>query len=94
MEYRQGYPQLAAFSIASSNFTVLKRFDYLHMRSLLEKQDQLIELEERLHQCDDDETAQLNLSSRRQDSNQGRRALMEQIRRALGHYGTIEEPPR
>lgn len=64
------------------------------MRVLLEKQDQLNELEERLNQCDDDETTQLNLSSRRQDSNQGRRALMEQIRRDLGHYGTLAEPPR
>ncbi|TVY87796.1 hypothetical protein LAWI1_G005850 [Lachnellula willkommii] len=55
-------------------------------RVLLEKQDHLVELENKLHQCDDAETVRLNLASRRQDSNQERRQILQQIETALGSY--------
>ena len=57
------------------------------MRVLLEMQDRLVELETRLNQCDDTETVQLNLSSRRQDRNHERRAILLQIETTLGSYG-------
>lgn len=69
---------------------MFKRFDYLHMRNLLEQQDQLSELESRLNECDDNESIQLFLSSRRQDRNQERRALMEEIRQRLATYGECQ----
>lgn len=86
-DYRQGYPRLAAFLNLDRDFSVLKRFDYLHMRSLLDLQDQLSELEERLNQCDDVDRIQLGLSSRRQDSNTHRREMLELIRAKLEIYG-------
>ncbi|CAG8978972.1 hypothetical protein HYALB_00012255 [Hymenoscyphus albidus] len=75
-DYKQGYPRLAAFQSQNRNFRILKRFDYLHMRSLIEQQDRLSELENQLNDCDDAETTQLGLSSCRQDTNHQRRDLL------------------
>lgn len=85
-DYQQGYPRLAAFLTLDQSFTVLKRFDYLHMRSLLEQQDELVELQERLLQCDSSERVQLGLSSRRQDRNADRRELLGQVTAKLRLY--------
>jgi hypothetical protein len=85
-DYKQGYPRLAAFLALDQNFTVLKRFDYLHMRSLLEQQDELAELQERLDRCDNSELVQLGLSSRRQDRNADRRELLRQVTAKLKAY--------
>ena len=87
-QYRLGYPRLAAFLTLDKDFSVLKRFDYLHMRSLLELQDQLSELETRLNHYDDLERIQLGLSSRRQDPNTDRRDLLHIIQTKLETYGT------
>ncbi len=86
-DYRQGYPRLAAFLNLDRRFSVLKRFDYLHMRSLLDLQDQLSELEDRLNRCDDGDRIQLGLSSRRQDANTQRSELLQLIRAKLELYG-------
>ncbi len=86
--YRQGYPRLAAFLNLDPDFTVLKRFDNLHIRVLLEQQDRLYELQQQLEDCDDRETIQMNLSSRRQDSNRARREILAQIKTELKNYGT------
>jgi hypothetical protein len=58
------------------------------MRCLLEQQDRLLELEKQLNENDDAENVQLNLSSRRQDHNQSRRALIGEIRAELQDYGS------
>ncbi len=85
-DYRQGYPQLAAFLSLDRNFSMLKRFDYLHMRCLLDSQDQLSELESKINHCDDVELTQFNLASRRQDVNAERRQLLESIRAKMDTY--------
>ena len=85
-DYPQGYPRLAAFLALDRDFTVFKRFDYLHMRSLLEQQDELAELQERLDRCDDAEPIPLGLSSRRQDGNPERRELLRQVTAKLQEY--------
>ena len=85
-DYPQGYPRLAAFLALDRDFTVFKRFDYLHMRSLLEQQDELAELQELLHRCDDVEPIPLGLSSRRQDENPERRGLLRQVTAKLQVY--------
>lgn len=85
--YKHGYPRLAAFVNLDKNFAVLKRFDYLHSRVLLEHQALLNELEERLNECDDADTVQMHLSSCRQDTNQTRRQLLTEIQSALESYG-------
>ncbi|KAL8858283.1 MAG: hypothetical protein Q9178_005146 [Gyalolechia marmorata] len=86
--YRQGYPRLAAFLTLDPDFTVFKRFDNLHVRVLLEQQDRLCELQQQLEDCDDTETIQMNLSSRRQDGNRARREILAQIKTELKDYGT------
>ena len=85
-DYPQGYPRLAAFLALDRDFTVFKRFDYLHMRSLLEQQDELAELQERLDRCDDAEPIPLGLSSRRQNQNLERRELLRQVTAKLQEY--------
>ena len=85
-DYPQGYPRLAAFLALDRDFTVFKRFDYLHMRSLLEQQDELAELQERLDRCDNAEPIRLGLSSRRQDGNPERRELLRQVTVKLQEY--------
>ncbi|KAI1744664.1 hypothetical protein F4680DRAFT_443938 [Xylaria scruposa] len=54
-DYCRGYPQLAAFLLLDDNFTIVRRFDYLHLRTILDQQDQLAELEESLNKYDDEE---------------------------------------
>ncbi|KAF2647153.1 hypothetical protein K491DRAFT_672411 [Lophiostoma macrostomum CBS 122681] len=85
-DHRQGYPRLAAFLALDSNFTLVKRFDNLHLRILLDHQDRLAELEEKLQACDDQEEIQLNLCSRRQDSNETRRTLLTAVEVELERY--------
>lgn len=86
-DYGQGYPRLAAFLSLDKRFTVLKRFDYLHMRNILHLQDQLVELDEELNRCDDGERIALNLGSRRQCSNEHRKALLDTLHSQLRKYG-------
>ena len=85
-DYPQGYPRLAAFLALDRDFAVFKRFDYLHIRSLLEQQDELAELQERLERCDGAEVVGLGLSSRRQDGNTERRRLLREITGKLQEY--------
>lgn len=85
--YREGYPRLAAFLNLDKDFSVLRRFDYLHMRCLLDQQDQLVELEDQLHRFDDEEQIELRLRSRRQDEHQERRDLLNLIRTKVESYG-------
>ena len=86
-DYPRGYPQFAAFMCIDTNFTVLKRFDYLHLRSLLYHTDILAETEERLRILDREETVPTHLSSRRQDMNLERQNLLESLDQKLKTYG-------
>ncbi|KAF4943879.1 hypothetical protein FGADI_13095 [Fusarium gaditjirri] len=85
-DHRQGYPRLASFLTLDRNFSILKRYDFLHMRSLLDLQDQLSELQDQLKTCDDFDRVQLGLCSRRQDGNDTRRNLLQRIRTTLEVY--------
>ena len=86
-EYRLGYARLAAFLNIDPSFTVIRRFDHLHLRLLLEKQAHLSELERQLMKCDDEETVQLYASSCKQDENVERRRLIEEIQVNIHNYG-------
>jgi hypothetical protein len=67
--------------------TLFRKFGYLRMRCLLEKQDELLQLEEELAQLDKDDRQAFNLSTRRQDKNPGRRHLLAKIGATLEAYG-------
>ena len=86
-EYQRGYSRLAAFMSLDANFSMVKRFDFLHMRHLLYLQDSLIYQQERLDTCDDADDIQLHHSSRRQDDNETRKALMQELEVLLNKYG-------
>lgn len=70
--------------------TLFRKFGYLRMRCLLEKQDELIQLEEELAQLDKDDRRAFNLSTRRQDKNPGRRPLLAKIGTVLEAYGNSD----
>lgn len=66
---------------------MIRRFDELHLRILLEQQAEIGELENKLNQYDDNETTQLYLSSYRADKNQKRRDLIAELKIKLQEYG-------
>ena len=84
-----GYPRLASFMCMDSEFTILKRFDYLHLRNLLYHSDILAKTEERLRWLDQQETVQTYLSSRRQDRNIERQNLLLNLDEQLKAYGNV-----
>ena len=47
-----GYPRQAAFADGDENFMIYRRFGYIHSRLLLNKQDELRELEDNLNDID------------------------------------------
>lgn len=47
-----GYPRQAAFADSDENFMIYRRFGYIHSRLLLNKQDELRELEDKLNDTD------------------------------------------
>lgn len=51
-ECPEGYPELAAFLDSDENFMLYRRFGFVQARVLLEKQDELRLLEERLDDLD------------------------------------------
>jgi hypothetical protein len=87
--YPRGYPQFAALINADPAFAVFRRFGTLRARSLLYKQDELVEMEARLNELDATERRQVYLSSRRRDSNDERKKLVQSIDKALIEYGMI-----
>lgn len=88
-----GYPRQAAFADSDDSFMIYRRFGYIHSRLLLNKQDELRELEANLHDMDlidaSSEEGALCLKSRQLDEERNdiqglgpRRALLGP-RRAL-----------
>jgi hypothetical protein len=67
--------------------TLFRKFGYLRVRCLLEKQDELGQLEEELGQLDKNDPRAFNLSTRRRDKNLERRLLLAKIGTALEAYG-------
>jgi len=55
-KFPSGYPNLAAFADSHESFMVYRRFGYFQARVLLEKQDELRELEEQLDDIDHDDS--------------------------------------
>ena len=59
-----GYPKLAAFLDSDENFMIYRRFGYLQSQLLLEKQDDLRQLEEQLDEMGNSDTTE-SLNTRR-----------------------------
>jgi hypothetical protein len=85
--YPRGYPRFAAFLDSTHEFSLFRKFGYLRARVLLQKQDQLAELEEKLSALDAEEEIPYYLCTRREDKNSARQALIREIELTLQEYG-------
>lgn len=94
-----GYPKLAAFIDSDDNFMIFRRFGFLYSRVLLNKQDEIRELESRLDEMDkkdyEDKSTRRCLKSRSRDekrtdnTGQTRKELLRTSEQKLLEYGNI-----
>ena len=89
----EGYPRLAAFLDSDEKFMLYRRFGFLQARLLLNKQDELRELEkdlDRLDKVDQGKDPSLLKSREKDDATSGRRKkLLSEIERKFTEYGHI-----
>lgn len=93
-DHPDGWPRMAAYLNLSDNALIYRKFGYLRNRVLLNKQAEIIELEERLHNLDlrDQDNDEWRLFSRSYDNSQPttpRRALLQQIEDKLREYDDL-----
>ena len=92
-----GYPKLAAYIDSDDNFMIFRRFGFLYSRVLLNKQDQIRELESRLDDIDkkdyQDKIKRKSLKSISRDekcissTGQTRQELLRTVEEKLREYG-------
>lgn len=91
-----GYPGYCSFIASENDFFMLRRFSSISVRIALSLQDQVVMLEEKLNKLDwkysRREEEDINNGSFRDDDD-GRNALLEELRRAILKYSkrTLEE---
>ena len=89
----RGYPELATFLDSDENFMVYRRFGYVQARLLLEKQEQLRLLEEKLdkldkqHTTDEEDAEALCTMDIDPEFKADRDDLMAKVERAFNEYG-------
>ncbi|KAI1776945.1 hypothetical protein F4818DRAFT_412368 [Hypoxylon cercidicola] len=88
-DYRAGYPQLSALLSSYDGFLVCRSFRRLRARLLLQKQDRLSVLEQKLDQVDQEEVSPLFLGKLRVDRNQARISLLSEIDKQLADYDSF-----
>lgn len=90
-ECPEGYPRLAALLDSDENFMLYRRFGFLQARILLNKQDQLRELEKQLDRedrVDMKKDPSLLKSREKDDSVNGRRQkILTEIEKLFKEYG-------
>lgn len=100
----KGFPIVASYLDSDDCFMIYRRFGFLHARLLLNKQDELRELEEELRDADErdkkgDARAQKCLQSRSKDNSRGlpegwersRQELLVIIEKKVMEYGRNEQ---
>lgn len=88
-EFNWGYPNPAIFQSSDEAFGLYRRFGYLQSRLLLEKQDALRVLENKLNRFDEDDMAESN--NRYSDIHPSpREQLLAKIEEAFNSYGKIK----
>jgi hypothetical protein len=83
-----GYPSLAAFQSSDEGFSIYRRYSYLQSRLLLEKQDQLRELEDRLDAHDEQDASRYTRKGLDPDKASARHSLLKEIETVLMSYCT------
>ena len=71
---------------SAREFATFRYFGRLHARILLQKQDEIIELEQRLDEIDASEPMAHHLHSRRHDQNTARQGVLREAERKLDEY--------
>ncbi|KAM0717842.1 hypothetical protein Q7P37_006174 [Cladosporium fusiforme] len=87
-EFRWGYPRLAIFQSSDEVFGLYRRFGYLQSRLLLEKQDALRVLEDRLNEFDLKDKAKSNTRKSNVQPSL-REELLKEIEQAFNSYATL-----
>jgi hypothetical protein len=98
-----GFPLVATYLDSDDSFMIYRRFGVLHARLLLNKQDELRELEGDLQDLDEqdgkDEDTDIYLMSRTKDNKrslvegrQSRKQLLEIIEKKTLEYGMLNCP--
>lgn len=86
--FPSGYPRLASFADSHDNFMLYRRFGYLSSRLLLDKQDQLRALEDKLEELDVDDTwDHPDRLQRRELQGEERTRLLNEIQHKFVDYG-------
>ncbi|KAG7008239.1 hypothetical protein G7Y79_00006g018590 [Physcia stellaris] len=95
-----GYPRQSAFADSDESFMIFRRFGYIHARLLMQRQDELRQLEDELEEMDKvdskSDAGQLCLQSREMDDRRSRReqgasrsALLHKIEDVALRYGEL-----
>jgi hypothetical protein len=94
-DHALGYPNLAVFKSSSDDYAVYRRFGYLQSRLLLDKQDNLRILEQRLEDYDRANVSDSHTRAPGEDVLLPRRALLADVECAFNAYGicTPEQQP-
>lgn len=92
-DFIRGYPNLATYKSSSDNYGLYRRFGYLQSRLLLEKQDILRVLEQRLEEYDGENVASSFTRNLSDEQLRPRQALLEEIERAFNAYGESQTQP-
>ncbi|MCJ1401911.1 hypothetical protein MMC11_005128 [Xylographa trunciseda] len=91
--YPEGYGKVAAVQDCDPNFLICRKFGELHLRVLLHRQDELVELEEELESLDKDDYSEdfKKLKSRRRDYavDSDRKNLLTKIEEKLTAYDEL-----
>lgn len=96
-KHPRGYPRTAVFVNSDDGTALFRRFGDLHARSLLYKQAELTDLEERLEKIDHEDSLDLagswklgySIHLKGGRKNEVRRDLMIEINEKLKDYGEI-----
>ncbi|KAF3765712.1 hypothetical protein M406DRAFT_257392, partial [Cryphonectria parasitica EP155] len=93
-KYRAGYPRYTALLSAHPSFYNFRRFTRVRMRLLLQKQDEITQLEDELDEIDEKEDRPLFLGALRADTNLERQRVLQSLRSALDEYDDMIEKSR
>ena len=91
-DYPQGYPRLATFLNSDDSFSIYRGFGYLQSRLILEKQNELEILEEKVDRMDIRDAEQNNRSLHTRafhQENIPRSLLLREAEKRFGEYSIV-----
>ncbi|KAK0670322.1 hypothetical protein QBC41DRAFT_345662 [Cercophora samala] len=93
-KHRPGYPRFAALLSSHSSFQTFRRFTRVRMRLILQQQDEIARLEQRLDELDSAESRHIFLGCMRRDQNPDRRQVLQELKVALSEYDDLLDQAR